>query len=212
MTKIIAFSLWGNNPKYVVGAIKNAQLAQSIYPGWTCRFYIGNDVSDNNKAKILDFSNSEIVEMGDTGWNGLFWRFFAADSDNIVISRDTDSRLNYREKAAVDEWLSSDADFHIMRDHPYHATAILGGMWGCRNSVLKGICQIISDYDKRDYNNKYQVDQNFLREIVYPIVRDRSITHDEFFTNLPFPNNATKRTSTYFVGQVYDENDKPIFS
>ena len=38
MKKIIAFSLWGDQPKYTVGAIKNADLAKEIYPDWTCRF------------------------------------------------------------------------------------------------------------------------------------------------------------------------------
>ena len=28
--KIISFSLWGNNPKYCVGAIKNAELQKNI--------------------------------------------------------------------------------------------------------------------------------------------------------------------------------------
>jgi hypothetical protein len=149
--------------------------------------------------------------MGDTGWNGMFWRFFAADSYDIVICRDTDSRLNLRERVAVDEWLSSDKDFHIMRDHPYHNTEILGGTWGCRNGILRGVEEAIQDYNKGSFDNQYQVDQNFLREVVYPLVKDESIVHDEFFELKPFPANATKRTGSYFVGQVYDECDIPVF-
>ena len=42
MTKIISFSLWGDKPQYVVGAIKNAELAKEIFPEWKCRFYIDN--------------------------------------------------------------------------------------------------------------------------------------------------------------------------
>jgi len=40
MKKIVAFSLWGENPKYLDGAIENMLLMPSIYPGWTARFYI----------------------------------------------------------------------------------------------------------------------------------------------------------------------------
>jgi hypothetical protein len=29
----IAFSLWGENPKYLVGAVRNAELAPLLYPG-----------------------------------------------------------------------------------------------------------------------------------------------------------------------------------
>jgi hypothetical protein len=212
MTKIIAFSLWGDTPKYTIGAIRNAELAKEIYPGWVCRFYVGNDVP----LDIIDClrkEDAEIVEFGETGWNGMFWRFFAADShDGVMISRDTDSRLGAREKAAVDEWLASDKDFHIMRDHPYHKTEILGGMWGVRNGLLKDIRRMIVSYNTGDFDNQYQVDQNFLREVVYPMVQGKSVVHDEYFmdpSRRPFP---TKRANAWdFVGQVYDENEVPQF-
>ena len=48
------------------------------------------------------------------------------------MSRDLDSRLNDREQAAVQEWLNSKKEFHIMRDHPMHGWPILGGLWGCK--------------------------------------------------------------------------------
>tara|TARA_Y100000004_G_scaffold54504_1_gene60719 strand:+ start:485 stop:1162 length:678 start_codon:yes stop_codon:yes gene_type:complete len=209
MTKIISFSLWGQDPKYTIGAIRNAELAAEIYPGWTCRFYTGEDVTDEIKSKLLDLK-SEVIEMGGADWNGMFWRFFAAENADIMISRDTDSRLGEREKAAVDEWLASDKDFHIMRDHPYHATEILGGMWGARNGILKGIKGMISNYDTGDYDNKHQVDQNFLRELVYPLVKNSSLVHDEFFDRSPFPSNAPTRTGLNFVGNAFTENDKMI--
>tara|TARA_Y100000114_G_C11754724_1_gene326261 strand:+ start:267 stop:902 length:636 start_codon:yes stop_codon:yes gene_type:complete len=211
MTKIIAFSLWGKDPKYTIGAVRNAELAKEIYPGWVCRFYTGEDVEDHIKQQLLD-NNAEVTEMGGADWNGMFWRFFAADGPHVMISRDTDSRLGSREKAAVDEWLASDKDFHIMRDHPYHATEILGGMWGVRNGLLNGIKDMIAYYDTGEYDNKYQVDQNFLRDVVYPLVQKKSMVHDEYFldpSRRPFP---VKRVNAQdFVGQVYDENEVPQF-
>ena len=30
MKKIISFSLWGDNPKYTIGAIENAKLSKSL--------------------------------------------------------------------------------------------------------------------------------------------------------------------------------------
>jgi hypothetical protein len=209
MTKIISFSLWGQDPKYTIGAIRNAELGPEIYPSWTCRFYTGEDVTDEIKSKLLDLK-SEVIEMGGADWNGMFWRFFAAENADIMISRDTDSRLSLRERAAVDEWLASDKNFHIMRDHPYHKTEILGGMWGCRNGLLKGIKGMIQDYDTKEYHNKYQVDQNFLREAVYPIVKDNSMVHDEFFEKKPFP--TSRIDSQDFVGQVYNHLNQPEFT
>ncbi len=208
MTKIIAFSLWGKDPKYTIGAVRNAELAKEIYPGWTCRFYTGDDVSEDIENQLID-NGAEVCKMYGSSWNGMFWRFFAADSDDIMISRDTDSRLGLREKVAVDAWLASDMDFHIMRDHPYHQTEILGGMWGVRNGLLSGIKDMIANYDLGEYDNKYQVDQNFLREIVYPLVKDHSIVHDEYFERKPFP--TPRKNLQDFVGQVYDENEVTQF-
>ena len=166
MTKVIAFSLWGENPKYTIGAIRNAELAKKIYPDWEVWMYVSEDVPKNILDELISL-NCNVLNMGEGNWNGMFWRFKpAASSDIIMISRDTDSRLSYREKAAVDEWLTSDKDFHIMRDHPYHATEILGGMWGARNGILSGIKEMMASYDKGDFDNKWQVDQNFLKEII----------------------------------------------
>jgi hypothetical protein len=212
MTKIIAFSLWGKDSKYTIGAVRNAELAKDIYPGWICRFYTGDDVSEDIEKQLLD-NGAEVCKMDGSSWNGMFWRFLAADGNDIMISRDTDSRLGTREKAAVDEWLASDKDFHIMRDHPYHGTEILGGMWGCRNGILNGIQEMIHDYDKGEFDNKWQVDQNFLREEIYPLVLHKAMVHDEYFndptTRQPFPTSRINAQD--FVGQVYDEFDNPQF-
>ena len=201
--KIISFSLWGHDPKYCVGAIKNAELAKTIYPDWICRYYYGSNTDQNTINLLSKHSNVELIPMPEEGnWTGMFWRFMAADSDDVVISRDTDSRLSLREKSAVDEWLNSNYDFHIMRDHPYHRTEILGGMWGARNGILKGINKTIKEYTKENY---WQIDQNFLRECVYTNIKNNTCVHDSFFN---FESTAkeftTKRVNYEFVGEVYD--------
>jgi hypothetical protein len=49
---------------------------------------------------------------------------------DLLMSRDTDSRIISREEEAVGEWLKSEKIFHVMRDHPAHCTIgpILGGI------------------------------------------------------------------------------------
>jgi hypothetical protein len=206
MKKIISFSLWGENPKYTIGAIKNAKLASVIYPDWICRFYCGKSVPKNIIEQLESQKNVEIIEMGEQGdWTGMFWRFYACEDSDVMISRDTDSRLSLREKIAVDEWLNSYKEFHIMRDHPYHKTEILGGMWGCRNGILKNIKKLIDDYNKGDF---WQVDQNFLREKIYPLVVNQSIIHDSYLKyNTDSKKFPTERINKEFVGDVFDEND-----
>jgi len=204
MKKIISFSLWGEDPKYCVGAIKNADLALQFYPGWVCRFHVGTSTPIEYVNQLKSKNNTEVIERQEKGnWEGMFWRFLDASdfSVEVMISRDTDSRLDEREAAAVKEWLQSGKKFHIMRDHPFHKTEILGGMWGVRNHFLGDMKHLIADYTKGDY---WQVDQNFLREIIYPIVKNNCMVHDEFFEKNPFP---TRRKKGHFVGQAFNADD-----
>jgi hypothetical protein len=206
MKKIISFSLWGDNPKYTIGAIENAKLVNEIYKGWIGRFYCGKSVPENIINSLKNTPNTEVIIMDEDGdWTGMFWRFLACKDGDVMISRDTDSRLSLREKLAVDEWLKSDKDFHIMRDHPYHTTEILGGMWGCRNGILNDIESEIIKYNK---GNFWQVDQNFLKEKIYPKILKNSLTHDSFFkievNTKPFPS---ERVNKEFVGDVFDEKN-----
>ena len=207
MKKVISFSLWGDNPKYCVGAVKNVELAQEYYPDWVCRFHIGSSTPIEYVEQINNFANSEVVFRGEPGdWTGMFWRFLDASdiSVDVMISRDTDSRLNLREAAAVEEWLKSDKKFHIMRDHPYHRTEIMGGMWGVRSHFLGDMKHLINKYVKGDF---WQVDQNFLKEVVYPIVKNNALVHDEYFEKKRFP---LKRENKFFVGQAFNADDTPF--
>lgn len=210
MKKIISFSLWGDDPKYCIGAIKNAKLTNQIYPGWISRFYCGKSVPTNIIEQLRVIQNCEVLIMNELGnWSGMFWRFLAAsDSDvEVMISRDCDSRLNLREKSAVDQWIKSSNTFHIMRDHPWHTTIILGGMWGVKYPKLSNMKNLIDEYPKGEF---WQIDQNFLREIIHPIVENDCMVHDEFFTINPNRISFTfNRNGQEFVGESFDSNDNP---
>lgn len=210
MKKVVSFCLWGDNPKYTIGAIKNAELCLIVYPDWISRFYCGESVPLDIITSLRTIKNTEVIIMKETGdWNSMFWRFYpASDSDvDVMISRDTDSRLNEREKYAVDEWIKSGKSFHIMRDHPWHSTQILGGMWGVRGDKLKEMKNMIGEYTK---GNFWQVDQNFLKEKIYPIIKEDCIVHDEFFNYDENKNKfPMKRDGQQFVGEAFDENDNP---
>ena len=209
MTKAVCFSLWGNHPKYNIGVIENAKLRLQIYPDWKTIIYLGQSVPSSTVAALRRIDNTELIFMDQPGnWTGMFWRFLPAFDEKIdvMLSRDADSRLSSREGHAVAEWLASDKDFHIMRDHPYHNTAILGGMWGCRNNLLNRL--EISMVVPED-GNFLQVDQNFLREYVYPKVKEYSFIHDPYRLldenqSKSFP---TERTNSGFVGEIYDEHN-----
>ena len=90
--KVLSFSLWGDNPKYTVGAIKNSELAKEFYPGWEMRLYHNDSVPDY-VLEELEGNNVTLVntEQDLTHWNAL-WRFMPVSEDiECMISRDCDS-------------------------------------------------------------------------------------------------------------------------
>jgi len=203
--KLITFSLWGTDLKYLVGATKNADLATEIYPEWICRYYVAESVPYHFIRDLESRDNCEVhLRPGTGSWKSMYWRFEPAGEDDVdvMISRDTDSRLNMREKAAVNEWLASDKGFHIMRDHPWHKYPVLGGMWGAKKGILPNIKDLISDFAQED---KYGTDYEFFAKVIAPLVENTYLAHDEFYSGDPFP---TKRNGLEFVGQVFDENEE----
>jgi hypothetical protein len=219
MKKVLSFSLWGDNPTYNIGAIKNAELAKDTYPDFECWFYIHQEsVPEETIKKLQEFDNTKIIfKTGDLineNCKPRMWRFEAIDDENveIMMSRDTDSRILLREKLAVDEWLNSNTIFHIMRDHPHHNFCILGGMFGTRKiPQISSWINIINSYNKTD-NRMY--DQDFLRDCIYPLIKNNSTIHASFHKMEPHAKNfpINYRLELYFVGEyIYHNNSRSIF-
>jgi protein O-GlcNAc transferase len=195
MKRVLTFSLWGNNPTYNIGAIKNAELALVFYPGFECWFYIHTESVPSETVEALKLINNVkiIFKSGDlNSCKPMTWRFEAIDDPDveIMMSRDTDTRILLREKLAVDEWLASDKIFHIMRDHPHHYFTILGGMFGTKKinglSSWKNIIDTIPQNGSQNGTRDY--DQFFLNDHIYPRIKNNSLIHTSF-TIFPQENN-----------------------
>jgi len=210
--RLISFSLFGEKSLYLVGALSNLELSRKVYPGWTCRFYVSQEIPQALVQRLKE-EGAEVVQMHRRHyWDGAFWRFLAVEdrSAELVIVRDVDARLNMRERHAVDEWIASGKKFHIMRDHPLHNGEIMGGMWGCRREVLPDISRMIVRWRQFD---RYQSDQSFLVVNVYPLIKDEAMVHSDLFafkgeSVVPFP---TKRQDYEFVGAtLVPPNSLPV--
>jgi Flp pilus assembly protein TadD len=199
---VIAFSLWGTRRTYVEGAVANARLAPVFYPGWTCRIYLDDSVPPSTVDTLRQAGAQIVVMQRADSHYGLFWRFFAADDENVryFICRDADSRINSQEAAAVTEWLDSGRQFHVMRDSPYHTELILAGLWGGVGGRLRGIRTSIDRFF-RPTDHRW-ADQDFLRVEVWPRIREQALIHDGFYTLFgarPFPT-AGRLTAPDHVG------------
>lgn len=191
MKKIISYCLYNERPKDVVNGVVNCFLAKEIYPDWICRFYIDDTIPNSIKRILETFDNVEIVEMPrHQSSEAMLWRFLPASEEDvdIMISRDADSWLSYRELSCVNDFLNSDKGFHIIRDHCYHSQKIMGGMWGIKKGIFPDMKNLVEEYIK---NNTY--DQGFLADFVYPHIVENSLIHigDQY-------DNSGRKTEGYF--------------
>ncbi len=204
--KLIAFSLWGDNPVYCQGAVKNAKLAKQLFKGWIPRFYCGTSVPNEIITQLKAWDAEVIIMQNQPGdWRGMFWRFEAAfDPEvDVMISRDCDSRLSLIEKNEVDRWLRTGKILHTIHAHPYHFTVpILGGMWGvlCADPGFKlWIRHQIENYNSE---NRYQTDQEFLQKIVWPSCMN-SVCKSNMLAREPSVDFS-------FIGEPVNEDDIPL--
>jgi len=228
--RVISFALWGDSPMFTIGAIHNAELALKYYPDFICIFYVHKlSVPEHIIQRLLQLSNVKIIfkdVLPESKGRGCAWRFEAYDIPEVELfmSRDTDTRFLPREVLAVREWIESKKLFHIMRDSPCHYPCVLGGMFGCRkipglSNMTVLIDKFFQDSLMVEYNSQlnsivkqYSVnDQNFIENIVYPMVKHSVIIHDEIKKYegdicRPFPIKYDQECN--FVGQYIFEDDQ----
>jgi len=178
MEKIISFSLYGNLPTYINGAINNLNLIPIIYGNdWKVRFYIRDVIKET--IDLLKEFNCEIIDMNNSDIkNSMMDHFTAIKKNNIVLIRDCNSIITYREKMMVDQFINSKKRMHIIRDHPNHKEHIMGGMYGF-NCCEIDMNNLINKSELKN-NSNYMSDQLFLYELIYPLFKGDMLIHDNF--------------------------------
>ena len=204
MKKIISISVWGDSPRYIVGAQRQYELAKQFYPDWEFRIYT------DDKQKFSNLTDANIIEITD-GTYGMYWRFYALfeSEDNIVLVRDSDSRISAREHRAVTEWLDSDKKFHTYKDHDAHYEfPIIGCAFGYKGKFETPVLNLMKYYISKF--NYYVGDQIFLKDVIWPIVQDNAMVHS--MNEGWFAETRNQLENPYdFCGNGYDENDMPLY-
>jgi hypothetical protein len=219
--RAIAFSLYGNNPRYTIGAIKNAILGSRYFPfedGFRLVFYCGQSVEEWVISTLNLVKGVKIVRMSEAEDNtARLWRYlaFADPQFEVVICRDADARLSFRDRIAHEEWEQSGLDYHIIKDHPSgHNYPISAGMFAGKTAKLRDMAELIASDNPGDF---YTTDQAFLETVIYPRVKDSVLIHDPFY-NTPTQGNSIRTgiafdapTKLSHIGAALDENDGFIF-
>lgn len=201
--RLITFSLFGDDPIYCEGAVENARLAKEIYPDWTARFYIAEDTPEEYTWRIKEYDAEVYIRQRYSPYDALNWRFlpFMDDTIEAWISRDCDSRLSWRERRAVDEWLTTDKACHLMRDCHNHGYTIMAGMFGI-NNVLYHERYGKLNLDVSHQNNR-EDDQSVLHRYVWPMIAFDHVCHDHWAHTQPSGQPTTQPGDHVHYNQAY---------
>jgi tetratricopeptide (TPR) repeat protein len=195
---VISFSLWGTAPFYGYGAMINLVLSRTIYPDWTCRFYVDATVPRPCVAFLRD-NGADVRNMEDEYPGvGLFQRFLVMNDAAVgrFLVRDCDARLSVAEADLVRQWIESDYPFHVVRDHVLHNELMIGCTWAGRTDCGIDIVALMRRYFTLGPTAKYGHDQRMLGLMLWPLIRGRSLVHDKYYrlegvdtVPLPDPNS-----------------------
>jgi hypothetical protein len=198
---VIAYSLFGSNPRYCEPAVINAEITRDLFKGWTCRVYLDATVPAHVQQRLKD-AGAEVVFMErDAAIHPLMWRFLVIDDTSVkrFLLRDADALLSEREYAAVQEWVESPYYFHVIRDYFTHTELILAGLWGGCTGILHNAVESMQQFVAKNTDSGRFIDQHYLREHVWPTLRKSVLTHDDLFgfhDAKPFPPHAPNRWNT----------------
>ena len=181
---VVSFSLWGADPRYLRGAVDNALQVAEVYPGWRARFYVDESMPGEIR-EVLDGLGAHVVleRPGQALRERLTWRFKVANDPGVgrFLVRDVDAVVNPREAWAVAQWIASDRWFHVMRDWWTHTDLMLAGMWGGVAGVLPDLARSLKQYTPATVETPH-IDQIFLRDRVWPLIRGQCLVHDRYFS------------------------------
>lgn len=221
---LATISLWGDRPKYGIGAIRQIELIRELIPDWNVLICVSktvgypsnlNDVSDACRL----YENAAIVEVeryqDDFPTHmvkaGMFWRFAVSSmcGDKPLRSFDADSRLTEREVQYMKLWLQSDKQYFSVRDHPDQKlpNGAICGLRGDKSLFLNRMHKYLSEFESRSH--LYGQDESFLSTFFAETskswyVYDRCLSSSTTNIHIPRLDRNT------FIGMGLDEEDKSL--
>ena len=79
-------------------------------------------------------------------------------------------------------------------------------MWGIKDGLSDSLMEGIKRYWS---THTYLVDQFYLRDIVWPVLKDKTMVHG--IKECVWMRESYKEVGRDFIGQTYDENENTIY-
>lgn len=189
--KVFSFCLYGTERNYYEGLLENIQLIRNAFPDFSIYVYKG--VCD--PTWVLE--NVTVIETQKEGAVNMMYRYLPLTFADVGFVRDADSRVTERDQWAIREFLSSNKSYHIIRDHGYHKSLIMGGLFGWKKSIQLDL--------PLDAQFTYGSDEAWLASTLYPrIIKDTLVHtnlrtfHGEDVRPIPVP----QKDLADFIGNV----------
>ena len=181
MATVFSFCIYGREcARYHLGLLQNIELVRRHFPTWKVYVYYGADITETYKETLQGYSHVVLRETGELGAINMIHRFFAIDEAGVqtMFVRDADSRIHWRDRWAIRDFLSrSEFIAHSIRDHTHHTAALMGGLWGLRKQSGVHVRTQFELYKTNEVNHGHAYDQDFLIERMYPLVKPHLLVH-----------------------------------
>jgi hypothetical protein len=132
--KVFSFCIYGTERNYYEGLLENIQIIREYFPDF--QIYIYKGICD--PSWIFE-GNCKVIETHKEGLVNTLYRFLPLAETEIGFVRDADSRITQRDRWCISEFLNSSKSYHIIRDHYWHKSLIMGGMFGWKTQCKEKI-------------------------------------------------------------------------
>lgn len=174
--KVFSFCLYGTNRMYYDGLLQNIATIREYFPDFSVYVYRG--ICDPEWT----LEGVTVVDTGVAGPINMFHRLLPLTFAEVGFTRDTDSRITERDRWCIQDFLKSEKSYHIIRDHAFHRSRIMGGLFGWKKVLEIPI--------PLDIQASYGSDEAFLRDTVYPLISKDVLIHTNMFA---FAGEQTRR-------------------
>jgi hypothetical protein len=180
MTNIVfGFCIYGSDPKYYNGLTANLKIISDEFAG--SRVIISYTPSTNASylteiSEKYPFVSQVLHEDSCLPRMGRMLNIDLLQDNETYFSRDTDSRITPRDIWCIRRFLSSDKTLHSIRDHFYHKSKLMAGMFGIRKPSFS-ITELFAEWRPTNTCPDYGSDERFLDDIIYPKLKSDLLVH-----------------------------------
>jgi hypothetical protein len=220
--KVISFSIWGNNKTYCIGLVRNVILAKYLFKEWKVWVYYNQTVPKCIIEWLSKQDNVKLIKIEDrnttngyrqNGQQGSIWRYYPLEDEDVdvVVCRDTDSRLSYYEVVQIKRWLDEGKCDILSMIDGYERTngrVVRAGTCAFKSKGKKiDIQKAMKDVFYNKQKLPFYCDETFLHHIIKRYYDLNLIRFVPRGVKDPIEKVAGCDLFTVFVGDVLDENN-----